>query len=800
VSQVITLALPKYFSSNDVVRKLVHAAIQFLLHAAHQMTRGGLLRGTVENSKIVETLLQILKHSSSSDSKNADVVSCCMKALRGIVETGGAVSFYRNICMFLLELFASFSKVASSNFLKFHLNTVVGLLATILRVMGPEDQEAACKLVMALLEYGRSKKDATALVFNTISEITPTKQFQYSPEIIRSIQEQAIELIANESGSVLLSSLSCIFSISNFCDGALDKDIPSVLIECFKKASQMQPPDFEVCCQILKIAALYGRASEHSQFSEILADGMFFLSKDCCNFAFVEVLCELAIVQRDAAPIIELAVARLKAESPGVARKKPTSVSLPECTLPVFIGFLFSNLSPSHLLRSTALAIVKNSLQASGLARIFGMQCLQFVPQRVDQLAAYCFDEADIVLNAFVNMTSDHCDESNAIHDATAAYLMVNSEGFAKKLFDLVHGSVRSMIEATSDQLASAAAVALPQFLFFRKALGQWIERSIVKVVDGQLRWHGGNMNCNSLIQSMLELCFQVPLSSDGPYAAISNICAGILGMGLYLDFRGADGDCLVLTFAQKERAKMHAVILDVVLASLSGSNSARDDMSQAVNDSTIQMIRLFSIEILAPSSSVPELTGSDVNTKMFKSALSACIAAIDAFGSAMSLDLFDAMASGTCEFLRRFSNPTVTSNQPHGSSVQIWKAWGALGKSQMTWSTMLTKAAIRKDDNGDQGYTFRDFTHSLRSLALSLLSKVASAALFAMLRPELKTLIVQCVISHLDDFRPEGCFFFKFITFRILLMTLPDPFFTQFLRRQTKSCVIFSSSENFAP
>ncbi len=764
VSQVIALALPKYFSSNDVARKLVLAACQFLLHAAPQVTRGGLLRTTVENSKIVETLLQILKHSSCSDSKNADVVSCCMKALKSIAETGAAVSFHRSICLFLLELFGSFAKVSSSSFLKSHLITVVKLLVTMLQLLGPEDQEIACQLIVAVSEYGRIKKDAISIVLNAISDITATKNIQFPHEVIQSIQQQALDVIAKESGSLLLSSLSCVSNLSNCCDIAIVKEMPNVLIECFKKASQTQSPDFDVCCKILNIAAFYGRDTEHSQFSEILTDGIYFLSRDSGNLAFVEALSELAVVHRGAAAVVEKAVAQLKAEPSGVLRRKHVSASCSECTFSDFIAFLFAKVPPSHQLKSCLLAVVKNCLQASGAARTFGMRCLQFVPQGVDQFAAYCLDESDIILNAFVSTSSDQNDESSAIHDATAAYMMVDPEGFALKLFDIVHGSVKNMIEAAADQLSCATAVALPQFLFFRKALGQWIERSIVKVVDGQIRWHGGKMNCNCLIQKMLELCFQVPLSSDGPYAAISTVCAGILGMGLHLDVGAAAGDCVVLTFAEQQRSKMLSITVDAVLASLSVSNMAgsllSEDMSPAVNNSTVRMLRLFSIDILTPSSSVPELNGSDVNIKMFKSALSACVLAIDAMGAAMSIDLLDAVAASTCAFLQRFSNPTVTSNQPHGSSVQIWKAWGAFGKSQMTWSTVLTKAVIRKDDNGDQGYTLRDFTHSLRLLALGLLSKVAASSAFPMLRPELKILTLKCVISHLDDFRPEGCFY----------------------------------------
>lgn len=740
--------------------------MQFLLHAAPQITRGGVLRGTVESSKIVESLLQILKHSSSGDSKNAEVVSCCMKALRGIVETEGAVSFHQKICAFLLDLFAN----PSSNFLKSHLSTAVALLSTMLQMSEPENQETACRLLIVLLQYGKSKKDASAAVFNAISVIAPTKRFQFSQEVIQSIQQQAVETIANESGSLLMSSLTCVFNVSKFCDGALhNKEMPSVLIECFKKVARSQPPHFDICCQILKISALYGRSAEYPQFSEILDDGIGFLSMDCGYAPFVEALSELAVVQRDAAKIVKEKVDQNLAEMHGSMQRKPASASSSDCNLSAFIAFLFAYVPPSHQLRSAVLAIVKNCLQQSGNHRTFGLQCLQFVPQREDQLVACCSDEADIVLNAFVNMTGDSSDESNAIHDAAAAYLLVNSEVFAPKLFEIVHRSVKALIEATADQASSAAAVALPQFLFFRKALGQWIDRSIVKVVDGQLRWHGGNMNRNSLINNMLELCFQVPFSSDGPYAAITTVCAGILGVALYLDVRGADGGCSVLTFAQRERAKTQAIILDVVLASMSSSNlgslAARDDMSQALNDSTIEMLRRFSIEMLLPSSSVPDLTGSDINTKMFKSALCACIAAVDVMGSAMSLDLFHAIATGACEFLRKLSNPTATSNQPVGSSVQIWRVWSAFLKSQMTWSTMLTKAAIRKDDNGDAGYSLRDFTHSLRFLALNLLSKMASVPLFSMLDPALKTLILRCTIAHLDDFRPEGLLLLPFVS-----------------------------------
>jgi hypothetical protein len=77
----------------------------------------------------------------------------------------------------------------------------------------------------------------------------------------------------------------------------------------------------------------------------------------------------------------------------------------------------------------------------------------------------------------------------------------------------------------------------------------------------------------------------------------------------------------------------------------------------------------------------------------------------------------------------------------------------------------MLTKAAIRKDDNGDAGYSLRDFTHSLRFLALNLLSKMASVPLFSMLDPALKTLILRCTIAHLDDFRPEGLLLLPFVS-----------------------------------
>ena len=78
------------------------------IHAAPQVTRGGVLKGTVEHSKIIETILTIpgefLKNPSSSDARNVEVSSLCLKKLKRIVETGAAVSLYKNICVFLLEL------------------------------------------------------------------------------------------------------------------------------------------------------------------------------------------------------------------------------------------------------------------------------------------------------------------------------------------------------------------------------------------------------------------------------------------------------------------------------------------------------------------------------------------------------------------------------------------------------------------------------------------------------------------------------------------------------------------------
>ena len=268
-------------------------------------------------------------------------------------------------------------------------------------------------------------------------------------------------------------------------------------------------------------------------------------------------------------------------------------------------------------------------------------------------------------------------------------------------------------------------------------------------------------MNRNAVVQRILAICFQIPLSSDGPLAAISTVCVGILSIGLFLDLRAADGECAVLNFALENRSKTQAIIIDVVLASMSNSNldsnPARDGMSQAFNHSVIRMLQMFSVDVLPPASIMnpsspnPELTGSDINTKIFKSALIACIAAVDAMGSTMPISLFQEIATGSFEFLRRFSTAPTT--------VQIWKAWEAFGRSAMGWPSVLVKACIRQDVN-EGGYTLRDFTHSLRSLALDLLSKVASAALFQELNPELQKNILQSIISHLDDFRPEGACF----------------------------------------
>jgi hypothetical protein len=92
------------------------------IHAAPQVTRGGVLKGTVEHSKIIETILTILRNPSSSDARNDEVSSLCLKKLKRIVETGAAVSLYENICVFLLELFTSSRSLrfSASDFLKSH--------------------------------------------------------------------------------------------------------------------------------------------------------------------------------------------------------------------------------------------------------------------------------------------------------------------------------------------------------------------------------------------------------------------------------------------------------------------------------------------------------------------------------------------------------------------------------------------------------------------------------------------------------------------------------------------------------
>ena len=758
----------------------MNVAMQFLLHAAPQWTRGGVLKTTVENSEIVETILTILKNSSSSDARNVEVTSCCLNVLKRIVDTGAGVSFHQNIFQFLLDLFASSSSSSSlkfsvSDFLKFHFIPAISLSKSVLQMATAENQEFACRLLVALLEYGRIRQDSSEKVFVAIADIAQVKKYEFSAEVIQIIQQQAIGLLTGSDVSTcLLSMLSCVRSILNFCKCSLDGITPPMLLQCFKTASQTRPPDFEVCSQVSQIAALYALANDHPQFSELLEDGISFLSSDCCDFTFIEALSALAASHRNAPMVIEKAVAQMTAESKGnmlglshdvdgrgSKKMKNASSASTECTLPGFLSVLYGHVEPSHPLRTALQDIVKRCLQTPGVALVFGMQCMQFVPQQTDQLAACLFDQADKVLNAFANMTVDQSEEElNAVHNATAAFLLVHSEEFASKLFHIVDADVAAMIKAAADEAVAvaAAAVAFPKFLFFRKVLGQWIERSIVKVVDGEIQWHGGHMNRNAVVQKVLSICFQIPLSSDGPLAAISTVCVGILSIGLFLDLRAADGECAVLNFALENRSKIQAIIVDVVLASMSnsnlGSNPARDGMSQAFNHSVIRMLQLFSIDVLPPASIInpsspnPELTGSDVNTKLFKSALLACIAAVDALGSTMPIGLFQEIATASVEFLRRFSTAPTT--------VQIWKAWEAFGRSAMGWPSVLVKACIRQDVN-DGGYTLRDFTHSLRSLALDLLSKVASAALFRQLNQDLQKNIIQSIISHLDDFRPEG-------------------------------------------
>ena len=774
VSQIASLSMQKFFASNEVVRRLMNVAMQFVIHAAPQVTRGGVLKGTVEHSKIIETILTILRNPSSSDARNVEVSSLCLKALKGLVETGAAVSLHENICVFLLELFTSSRSLrfSASDFLKSHFSTATALSRTMLKIAVTGPQEYEGKLLIALLEYAKMRKDASATVLYAICDIVEFKKCDFSPEVIEKTQQQAIEAISNDSGSLLMSALSCLWSIAIFCKCKLDRISPQLLLACFKKSAQTQPPDFEVCNQILKIAALFAMSSQHKLFSEMLEYGISFLSSgDCGDFAFVEALAVLSAVQGDAPAIVEKIVIQAMTvpgstflDADGKGSKKMNSVSS-ACSLPSFLSFLYGYVDHSHRFRSCIVGLVKNCLQTPGVPRVFGMQCLQLIPHRVEQLVSCFSGEMDSVLGAFASMNSDLGEESRAVHDATAAFLLVH-ENFAPKLFGIVHAAVDAMMQAPADQ--SHAAALLPKFLCFRKILGEWIENSILKVEDGQIRWNGGIPSRNAHIQSILDLCFRFLLSSDGALAAISTVCVGILGIGLYLDFRGVDGDCAVLTFALKDRVKFQAIILDVVLASLSSFNQGSsiygiNGMSQTFNDSTIHMLRAFSIDVLpiassVPELSVPQLTGSDINTKMFKSALASCIACVDAFGSSIPVDLFQAIASGACEFLQRFSCAVPSSAQPYGSSVQIWKSWEAFGKSQASWPTLLVKAAIRKDDSMDgQGYTLRDFTYSLRSLALDLLLKLLTAEVFHKQYPDLMKLILQCTVSHLDDFRPEG-------------------------------------------
>jgi hypothetical protein len=89
VAQIFALTLPRLFASNDVVRSLSTAAIKFLLHAAPQLTRGGVLRGTLEKSMIVESILKLLKYSSSNEAnsaRNLRVTSLSLQVLTIIVD------------------------------------------------------------------------------------------------------------------------------------------------------------------------------------------------------------------------------------------------------------------------------------------------------------------------------------------------------------------------------------------------------------------------------------------------------------------------------------------------------------------------------------------------------------------------------------------------------------------------------------------------------------------------------------------------------------------------------------------
>jgi len=697
--------------------------------------------------------MSILKNASSSEGRNVQVTSLGLQTLKAIVETGEAAAFHLDIFEFLLGVFRQSSSV--NDFLMQHVTNTLALSRTMLERPAPATQEPASKVLIALLEYGKIKKDASTTVFSMMCDIAQT-EFEFSRELIELIQEQAMKAITNESGNLLLSSLACVLSILKFkCK--LDLISPEILQDCFKKAAQTQ--DFEVCGKILEIAALCIHSNSEMVLisAELFRESMFLLSSDFSDAGFVRALSTLAAVQCDAGfqNILEQVVVQLAIESTASiqglsldadgrgSKKMKTESASADCTLPGFIGFVFGFITPSHPLKSAIVAVVKRCLQTPGSARIFGMHCLRFIPQHADQLAAsFCSEESDIVLNAFSSMKNDLDTESNAIHEAAAAFLLVNPEGFAPKLFAIASGAVENMVTATPDEAASVAAVALPKFLFFRKVLSQWIDHSIDIP--------------SILIGNMLDICFQVPLSSEGAFAAVSTVCVGILGLGLHLEFKGADNVCTVLKFAEKDPAKTQAFIVDVVLASLSnsnlGSNLARDGMSQAVNASTLQMLRQFSIAILPPASAgapSPDLTGNDVNTKMFKSALAACVAAVDVMGSSMPADLFQEISRCTCEFLGRFSAAPTT--------VQICRTWDALLKSQMSWPSVLVKAAIRQDIYGpNQEFNFKDFTHPLRQLALILLSKLASAAAFRTLNSDLQKTFLLRTISHLDDFRPE--------------------------------------------
>jgi hypothetical protein len=767
---------------NDSVRQLMKKTLQFLVHAAPQWTRGPLLKSTIEKSSIVETALTVLKNANANDAANVEVVSLCLKLLKTVVETGAAISLHPKLFEYLISLFASAAapaaapktlslRFSASEFLKSHLGNALALSKSLLIVVTPDSQVAACELTTALLEYGSIKGKGIDKIFLAISGVATEKKWAFSQTNCDSIEQLAIESLTNEGGAPL-SALKCVWSIFKFCsECSLNRIIPDLLQDCFKQYS-IGAPDFEVCSQILSIAALHPQSPHNSQFSKMLEHGITFLSSDSCDCAFVEALSTLAAAHANSPTIVEKAVSEMMSESQGglqglsldtdakgSKKMKAASAKSFDCSLPSFISFVFGHVDSSHVLRRSAESIVKRCFQSTGKALIFGMQCVQFIPQQPEQLVACFPQEADIVLNAFAKMTSDTSqEESNAIHDAASAFLLVLPEVFAPKFFAIVEGDVQAMIKSAAENptaTAAAAAAAFPKFVFFRKALGQWIDRSIVKVDDGEIRWHGGHINRNAVIQKILELCFQVPLSSDGPFAAISTVCVGVLGTGLFLDCKAPDGECAVLAFAQQTRPKTQAIIMDAILSSIQlGNSSARDGMSQIVNASIIRMLQLLSVDILPPASihnpscSVPELSGSDVNTKLFKSSLLSCIGAVDAMGKDMPLGLFQEIATGCCGFLRRFSTPPTT--------VQIWKAWEAFNKSAMGWSSVLVKAAIRRDDS-DQGYNLRDFTHSLRSLALDLMSKLASAAQFRLLSEELQKITIQCIILHMDDLRPEG-------------------------------------------